>query len=45
MVTRTRLVAKIEHFSLQNGDENRSRRQNRAFFTSKRRRERGSSPK
>ncbi|MCM3478025.1 hypothetical protein [Caldibacillus thermoamylovorans] len=45
MVTRTDLVAKNEHFSPQNGDEFDSRRQNRAFFTSKRRRERGSSPK
>ncbi|MEK0290543.1 hypothetical protein P5F77_08710 [Caldifermentibacillus hisashii] len=36
MVTRFGLVAKIEHFSLQNGDEIGFRRQNRAFFTSKR---------
>ncbi|MEK0291627.1 hypothetical protein P5F77_14295 [Caldifermentibacillus hisashii] len=39
------LVVKIEHFSLQNGDENEARRQNRVFFTSKWRRERGSSSK
>ncbi|WP_152641437.1 MULTISPECIES: hypothetical protein [Bacillaceae] len=45
MVTSLILVVKIEHFSLQNGDEFDSRRQNRAFFTSKRRRERGSSSK
>ncbi|WP_346207097.1 hypothetical protein NSS89_05555 [Caldifermentibacillus hisashii] len=45
MVTRTDLVAKNEHFSPQNGDEFDSRRQNRAFFTSKRRREQVSSSK
>ncbi|MEK6456057.1 hypothetical protein [Caldifermentibacillus hisashii] len=45
MVTRLILVAKIGHFSLQNGDEIGARRQNRAFFTSKWRRERGSSSK
>ncbi|MEK0285697.1 hypothetical protein [Caldifermentibacillus hisashii] len=36
MVTRLILVAKIGHFLPQNGDEIDSRRQNRAFFTSKR---------
>ncbi|MED3643707.1 hypothetical protein P5F75_09935 [Caldifermentibacillus hisashii] len=45
MATRTRLVVKIGWFSPQKGDEIDSRRQNRAFFTSKRRRERVSSPK
>jgi len=45
MVTRLSLVAKIERFSPQNGDENGSRRQNCAVFTSKWRRERGSSSK
>ncbi|MEK0290100.1 hypothetical protein P5F77_06390 [Caldifermentibacillus hisashii] len=39
MVTRRGLVAKIEHFSPQNGDEKGSRRQNRAFLASKWRRE------
>ncbi|WP_270578040.1 hypothetical protein [Caldibacillus thermoamylovorans] len=42
---RTGLVAKIEHFSPQNDDENGSRRQKIEFPASKRRRERGSSPK
>ncbi|MDL0420588.1 hypothetical protein QPM05_10800 [Caldibacillus thermoamylovorans] len=45
MVTRTRLVAKNGHISPQNGDENRSRRQKRAFLTEKWRRKRGSSSK
>ncbi|WP_404996264.1 hypothetical protein [Caldifermentibacillus hisashii] len=45
MVTRTGLAAKIELFPTQNGDENGSRRQNRAFFTSKWRRGWLSSPK
>ncbi|MED4852540.1 hypothetical protein P9386_11980 [Caldifermentibacillus hisashii] len=45
MVTRLILVAKIGYFLPQNGDEIDSRRQNRAFFTSKWRRDRGSSPK
>ncbi|MEL4027496.1 hypothetical protein NST89_02525 [Caldifermentibacillus hisashii] len=40
MVTRTGLAAKIELFPTQNGDENGSRRQNRAFFTPKWRRKR-----
>ncbi|WP_368975905.1 hypothetical protein NST61_05080 [Caldifermentibacillus hisashii] len=38
-------VVKIEHFSPQNGDEIRFRRQNWAFLTSKWRRERVSSLK
>jgi hypothetical protein len=33
MVTRFALVVKIEHFSLQNGDEIESRRQKIAVFT------------
>ncbi|MDL0421912.1 hypothetical protein QPM05_17905 [Caldibacillus thermoamylovorans] len=45
MVTRSGLVAKTEHFSLQNGVENRARRQNLAFLTPKWRRDRVSSPK
>ncbi|MEK6454143.1 hypothetical protein [Caldifermentibacillus hisashii] len=45
MATRTGFVAKIKLFSLQNGDENGVRRQNKAIFSSKWRRERGSSPK
>ncbi|WP_152641306.1 hypothetical protein [Caldibacillus thermoamylovorans] len=45
MVTRFGLVAKIGHFSPQNGDENGSRHQNWAFFTSKWRRGWLSSPK
>ncbi|WP_346206707.1 hypothetical protein NSS89_18340 [Caldifermentibacillus hisashii] len=45
MATRKGLVAKIGCFSPKKGDEIDSRRQNRAFFTSKRRRERVSSPK
>ncbi|MCB7072091.1 hypothetical protein LIZ98_01470 [Caldibacillus sp. 210928-DFI.2.18] len=39
------LVVKIEHFSLQNGDENEARRQKLVFSALKRRRERGSSSK
>ncbi|MCM3798676.1 hypothetical protein M4A92_08405 [Caldibacillus thermoamylovorans] len=39
------LVAKIERFSLQNGDEKESRRQKMEFLGSKWRREKGSSPK
>ncbi|MEK0289408.1 hypothetical protein P5F77_02760 [Caldifermentibacillus hisashii] len=35
MATKTRLVAKKERFSPKNGDENRSRRQKRAFLTEK----------
>ncbi|MEK6452969.1 hypothetical protein [Caldifermentibacillus hisashii] len=35
MVTKTSLVAKNKRFSLKNGDENRSRRQKRAFLTEK----------
>jgi hypothetical protein len=38
MVTRTDLVDKIEAFSPQNGDENRSRRQKQAFLYQKWRR-------
>ncbi|WP_346206951.1 hypothetical protein NSS89_03425 [Caldifermentibacillus hisashii] len=45
MATKTRLVAKIEAFSPQNGDENRSRRQKQVFLNQKWRRKRGSSPK
>ncbi|WP_368985731.1 hypothetical protein NST54_16585 [Caldifermentibacillus hisashii] len=45
MATRTGFVVKIVQFSLQNGDEIESRRQNRVFFTSKWRRERVSSSK
>jgi hypothetical protein len=44
-VTRTGLVAKKWCFSPQNGDENRARRQKIAVFTSKGRRDWGSSPK
>ncbi|MDL0421975.1 hypothetical protein P5F75_12615 [Caldifermentibacillus hisashii] len=43
--TKIGLVAKKKRFSPQNGDEIRSRRQKRAFLTSKRRRELVSSPK
>jgi len=35
VATRIGFVAKIERFSLQNGDEFEARRQNNAFFTSK----------
>ena len=35
MVTRLSLVAKKDHISPKNGDENRSRRQKRAFLTEK----------
>ncbi|MEN0659142.1 hypothetical protein NST11_07110 [Caldifermentibacillus hisashii] len=45
MVTRRGLVAKIEHFSPQNGDENKFRRQKIAFFASIWRREEASSSK
>ncbi|MEG6533415.1 hypothetical protein [Caldifermentibacillus hisashii] len=45
MATRSGLVTKIEHFSLQNGDEIRFRRQKMVFLASKRRRDRVSSPK
>ncbi|WP_346216404.1 hypothetical protein NSQ14_12310 [Caldifermentibacillus hisashii] len=45
MVTRIGFVAKIGSFSAPNGDEIYSRRQKRAFSTSKRRRELVSSPK
>ncbi|MGG3689571.1 hypothetical protein [Caldifermentibacillus hisashii] len=45
MATRKSLVAKKSSFSAQNGDEKRARRQKHDFLTSKRRRERGSSPK
>jgi len=45
MVTRIGFVAKIGRFSAPNGDEIYSRRQKRAFSTSKRRRELVSSPK
>jgi hypothetical protein len=45
MVTGFGFVVKIGAFPPQNGDEIRSRRQNRAFFTSKRRREQVSSSK
>ncbi|MEG6533978.1 hypothetical protein V6C20_10635 [Caldibacillus thermoamylovorans] len=45
MTTRMGLVAKIEHFSPQNDDENGSRRQKIEFPASKRRREWVSSPK
>jgi len=44
-VTRFRLVAKNKHFSPQSGDEIQARRQKWAFFTLKRRRDSGSSPK
>jgi hypothetical protein len=44
-VTRLRLVVKKGHFSFKNSDEIEARRQNRAFFTSKWRRERVSSSK
>ncbi|WP_346200559.1 hypothetical protein NSQ96_03570 [Caldifermentibacillus hisashii] len=39
MVTRSGLVAKVEHFSLQNGDEIQARRQKIKFSTSKGRRD------
>ncbi|WP_368993715.1 hypothetical protein NSQ45_03325 [Caldifermentibacillus hisashii] len=45
MTTRKSLVAKKSSFSAQNGDEKRARRQKHDFLTSKRRRERVSSPK
>ncbi|WP_346216850.1 hypothetical protein NSQ14_03195 [Caldifermentibacillus hisashii] len=45
MTTRLGLVAKKSSFSAQNGDEKRARRQKHDFLTSKRRRERVSSPK
>jgi len=45
MVTRRRLVAKIEHFSTKIGDENWARRQNWAFFDQNWWRDWGSSPK
>jgi len=45
MTTRLGLVAKKWGFSAQNGDEKRARRQKHDFLTSKRRRERVSSPK
>ncbi|MEL4028735.1 hypothetical protein NST89_09195 [Caldifermentibacillus hisashii] len=45
MTTRLGLVAKKWGFSAQNDDENRARRQKHDFLTSKRRRERVSSPK
>ncbi|AWI11636.1 hypothetical protein CQJ30_05280 [Caldibacillus thermoamylovorans] len=45
MVTGFGFVVKIGSFPPQNGDEFDSRRQNRAFFTSKRRREQVSSSK
>ncbi|MEN0658376.1 hypothetical protein NST11_03050 [Caldifermentibacillus hisashii] len=45
MVTRMGLVVKIEAFSTENGDENRARRQKRAFPASNWRREWGSSSK
>ena len=45
MVTRKGLVAKIEHFPPQNGDEKGSRRQKVKFSSKKRRRERVSSSK
>ncbi|MCB7073158.1 hypothetical protein LIZ98_06990 [Caldibacillus sp. 210928-DFI.2.18] len=35
MVTKTSLVAKNKHFSPQNGDENRSRRQKWSYLTEK----------
>ncbi|MEL4028627.1 hypothetical protein NST89_08590 [Caldifermentibacillus hisashii] len=35
VATKTRLVAKKERFSPKNGDENRARRQKRAFLTEK----------
>ncbi|WP_368974291.1 hypothetical protein NST61_14190 [Caldifermentibacillus hisashii] len=43
--TRFRLVAKKVRFSPENGDEIQARRQKQAFFTLKRRRDSGSSPK
>ncbi|MEL3956319.1 hypothetical protein NST17_03715 [Caldifermentibacillus hisashii] len=39
MATRSGFVAKVEHFSLQNGDEIGSRRQKIKFSTSKGRRD------
>ncbi|WP_161792953.1 hypothetical protein, partial [Caldibacillus thermoamylovorans] len=39
MATRSGFVAKTEHFPLQNGDENRARRQKIKFSTSKGRRD------
>jgi len=45
MATRSGFVAKTEHFSLQNGDEIRARRQKMVFLASKWRRDRVSSPK
>ncbi|MEK0291983.1 hypothetical protein P5F77_16105 [Caldifermentibacillus hisashii] len=43
--TRFRFVAKKVRFSPENGDEIQARRQKSAFFTLKRRRDSGSSPK
>ncbi|MEL4027639.1 hypothetical protein NST89_03275 [Caldifermentibacillus hisashii] len=45
MTTRTSFVVKKLDFPPQIGDENRARRHNKAFLTSKWRRERGSSSK
>jgi len=45
LVTRANLVVKIDHFSPQNGDENRPRRQKMKFPDQKRWRERVSSSK
>ncbi|WP_368993596.1 hypothetical protein NSQ45_01230 [Caldifermentibacillus hisashii] len=45
MVTRTNLVVKIDHYSPQNGDESKSRRQNWPFPAPKWRREQISSSK
>ncbi|MEC5271522.1 hypothetical protein [Caldifermentibacillus hisashii] len=45
MVTRMGLVVKIEAFLPKNGDENRARRQKKAFLNQKWRRKRGSSSK
>ncbi|MGG3854142.1 hypothetical protein ABET36_06900 [Caldifermentibacillus hisashii] len=45
MVTRTDLVAKNMRFPPKNGDENRARRQKKAFLNQKWRRKRGSSSK
>ncbi|MED4850750.1 hypothetical protein P9386_02530 [Caldifermentibacillus hisashii] len=45
MVTRTDLVAKNMRFPPKNGDENRARRQKKAFLNQKWRRKRVSSPK
>ncbi|KIO64180.1 hypothetical protein B4166_2898 [Caldibacillus thermoamylovorans] len=45
MATKTSLVAKNKHFSPQNGDENRARRQKEAFLNQKWRRKRVSSSK